>query len=98
VAECRDCRAPLVWATHVETGSRMPLNTARVDPEVPGAFVLLRDGQRLHCAPWEKAVEWAAKRFKVTPQRAAMVLMTDSSAHTSHFADCPGAERFRRRR
>ena len=30
-AECASCKAPVVWAEHIESGKRMPLNRDPID-------------------------------------------------------------------
>jgi hypothetical protein len=103
MAECSDCGAPLIWARHLETGSRMPLNAAPVpDPSAPGTFLLITDAARpgsVRCAPLPlAATAYVRTHPEVALAEATAVLTEVGLAYTSHFADCPGAERFRRRR
>jgi hypothetical protein len=97
VSSCRKqgCGAPLIWAEHYETGRRMPLNQpAAENPRGPGVFYVVAG----KAYPRTAAAERVALQRGVSTSRAEQLLDETLDGHTSHFATCPAAGQFRRRK
>ena len=88
---CRACARPLHWAKHHRTGRPMPLNTDSVIPFSHGAFTLI--GGIAYAG--DEAIAVVAEVAAIDAESARRQL-EDADWFTSHFSDCPGAERFRR--
>jgi hypothetical protein len=82
-ATCRSCGAPIVWATHVRTGKRAPLDAS---PSATG-FIELEPLARTYriLGDWER-------------EQLAAHLGRVPLLYTNHFAICPQAGRFRGKR
>lgn len=84
----------LLFAKHYESGKPMPLNSNGVSSNTPGCWVVLAG------VAWPKdiAVHNRALARAISVPRALVELEDLDVFHTSHFADCPAADSFRKPR
>jgi hypothetical protein len=83
---CRDCKAPMAWAT-ASGGYRIALDVRRIDVERPPYLLLEEDG-----GDWRLAVRLADADLALEAQELGL------DVRTSHFDTCPARlERMRPR-
>ena len=81
IDKCGGCGAPIIWATSAATGGRMPVDA---EPSPKGNLLLVLTIDR----------KWVAIVMGQATREAGQ--SKPGERHTSHFATCPHASRYRK--